>query len=132
MSLTSEKTSNSYDERAALLFAAWFSTLADRLQERNLPVDKFAYLVQLNDFGDSEHESERLAFFQAVNETARESTILGVSDDSEPDAVFKHHLDAPLQRLSNQISLMQQRTASTASQAEPMVPPTRTSASTLC
>ncbi|CDR88979.1 uncharacterized protein SPSC_06351 [Sporisorium scitamineum] len=131
MKLTKEKICPTDDERAAVLLAAWFDTLAVNLEHCNLPADKFAYLVRLNDFGDREHESQRRVFFEAVARKARSFALdASIVAGSDPDVIFQYHLDAPVQRLSRQISLMQRdssrqpRTASaasTASTAEPMV-----------
>ncbi|CDW97273.1 hypothetical protein [Sporisorium scitamineum] len=103
-----QKTALTYHEKAAILLAAWFDTLASELESLDTPAEKSRYLEQLNDFGNSEHEKDRNDFFQAVSRTAFISALQGPVSSSDHNAIFRAHLDQPLQRLRNQMRSVQQ------------------------
>ncbi|CDW98002.1 hypothetical protein, partial [Sporisorium scitamineum] len=100
----------SADLKAALLFAAWFDILASRLEDLDSPHAKFEYLVQLNNFGNAEHEEQRNHFFDAVAGRVRADLLFALAataSNASHSVIFQTHLNVPLRRLSDQISLMQ-------------------------
>lgn len=58
------------NEQAAILLAAWFTTLAVNLQGVPDGKVKFAYLVELNTFGSPDHDTRRHNFFAEVHRIA--------------------------------------------------------------
>lgn len=94
-------------EKAAILLAAWFDTLASTLQQQASRLAKFEALVQLNNFGTSGHQDLRDAFFATVATEARSLAQLGPVG-GEHNKIFSHYLDAPVRRLSQQIRLVQE------------------------
>ncbi|KAJ1024198.1 hypothetical protein NDA16_003037 [Ustilago loliicola] len=90
------------DEKAAVLLAAWFTTLAAKLRLLPNSNAKSDFLVQLNNYGDETHFHKRHAFLKAVADMARGM----LSKSSTPGgykAIFDRHLNQPVYALSEQL-----------------------------
>ena len=98
------------DERAAIVLAAWFGTLASRLEEFDGAKAKSNYLIELNSFGTEDQDTRRHLFFSAVRTQALE-LVKKRPTDKNTDALFSYYLDLPVHRLSRQIRIMQEHLA---------------------
>ena len=90
------------DEQAAVLLAAWFTTLASKLDEQPGPKQKSDFLVQLNNYGDTSQSLERDAFFQIVLSEARK-LLPKTATPGDYKAIFDRHLNEPVYALSKQL-----------------------------
>jgi len=90
------------DEHAAVLLAAWFTTLASKLQPLSNAKAKSDFLFQLNNYGDESHRHHRHAFFQAVQLKAR-ALLPPSPTPGGYKAIFDRHLNPSIYALSEQL-----------------------------
>ncbi|SPO30552.1 uncharacterized protein UTRI_06482 [Ustilago trichophora] len=95
----------SNDEKAAILLAAWFHTLASKLEQQSHPKPKFDLLVELNTFGTCHRHNQRQLFFQQVQTQATTwAKDAPIADDY--NTIFSHYLNPQVHRLSHQMHLI--------------------------